>query len=64
MADEPNLNVNVELDLNGADRALNELTRKADAFGGALSGVFFVTILTRTAKRNVDILEDEMTMDH
>ena len=31
---------------------------------GALSGVFFVTILTRTAKRNVGILEDEMTMDH
>ncbi|MCZ4288026.1 phage tail tape measure protein [Hoeflea alexandrii] len=38
MADEPNLNVNVDLDLNGADRALDELTRKADAFGGALSG--------------------------
>jgi phage-related minor tail protein len=38
MTDEPNLNVNVELDLNGADRALDELTRKADAFGGALSG--------------------------
>jgi phage-related minor tail protein len=38
MADEPNLNVDVELDLNGADRALDELTRKADAFGGALSG--------------------------
>ena len=31
---------------------------------GALSGVFFVTILTRTAKRNVNFLEDEMTMDH
>jgi biopolymer transport protein ExbB len=31
---------------------------------GALSGVFFVTILTRTAKRNVNVLEDEMTMDH
>ena len=31
---------------------------------GALSGVFFVTILTRTAKRNVNLLEDEMTMDH
>lgn len=31
---------------------------------GALSGVFFVTILTRTAKRNLNFLEDEMTMDH
>ena len=31
---------------------------------GALSGVFFVTILTRTVKRNVQFLEDEMTMDH
>jgi biopolymer transport protein ExbB len=31
---------------------------------GALSGVFFVTILTRTAKRNLNVLEDEMTMDH
>jgi len=38
MTDDPNLSVNVELDLNGADRALDELTRKADAFGGALSG--------------------------
>lgn len=38
MADEPNLNVDVELDLNGADQALDELTQKADAFGGALSG--------------------------
>lgn len=38
MADEPNMNINVELDLNGADQALDELTRKADAFGGALSG--------------------------
>jgi len=38
MTDDPNLNVNVELDLNGADQALDELTRKADAFGGALSG--------------------------
>ncbi|OCW55771.1 phage tail tape measure protein [Hoeflea olei] len=38
MADEPNLNVSVELDLNGADRALDELRDKADAFGGALSG--------------------------
>jgi hypothetical protein len=33
----PNLNVNGELDLKGADRALDELTRKANAFGGALS---------------------------
>lgn len=31
---------------------------------GALSGVFLVTILTRTAKRRIDHLEDEMTMDH
>src|SRR5690606_37034687 len=31
---------------------------------GALSGVFLVTILTRTAKRNVARLENEMTMDH
>jgi phage-related minor tail protein len=38
MTDEPSLNVDVELELNGADRALDELTQKADAFGGALSG--------------------------
>ena len=31
---------------------------------GALSGVFLVTILTRTAKRNTNQLEDGMTMDH
>jgi biopolymer transport protein ExbB len=31
---------------------------------GALSGVFLVTILTRSAKRNVGMLDDEMTMDH
>lgn len=31
---------------------------------GALSGVFLVTVLTRSAKRRVRILEDEMTMDH
>lgn len=31
---------------------------------GALSGVFLVTALTRQAKRNLDILEDGMTMDH
>jgi len=38
MTDEPNVNVTVEMDLNGADRALDELREKADAFGGALSG--------------------------
>ena len=31
---------------------------------GALSGVFLVTILTRSAKRNTALLEDELTMDH
>ena len=31
---------------------------------GALSGVFLVTILTRTAKRNANLLEDELTMEH
>ncbi len=31
---------------------------------GALSGVFLVTILTRTAKRNSNLLEDELTMEH
>jgi biopolymer transport protein ExbB len=31
---------------------------------GALSGVFLVTILTRTAKRNTAILQDSLTMDH
>ncbi len=31
---------------------------------GALSGVFLITILTRTAKRNTAILEDRLTMDH
>jgi biopolymer transport protein ExbB len=31
---------------------------------GALSGVFLVTILTRSAKRNTNLLEDELTMDH
>ena len=31
---------------------------------GALSGVFLVTILTRTAKRNAHLLEDELTMEH
>ncbi len=31
---------------------------------GALSGVFLVTLLTRTAKRKVELLEDELTMDH
>jgi biopolymer transport protein ExbB len=31
---------------------------------GALSGVFLVTILTRAAKRNANLLEDELTMEH
>ena len=31
---------------------------------GALSGVFFVTVLARSAKRRIGLLEDEMTMDH
>jgi biopolymer transport protein ExbB len=31
---------------------------------GALSGVFLVTLLSRTAIRRVAMLEDEMTMDH
>jgi biopolymer transport protein ExbB len=31
---------------------------------GALSGVFLVTMLTRTAKRRVMLLEDDLTMDH
>ena len=31
---------------------------------GALSGVFLVTILTRTSKRSTGLLEDELTMDH
>ena len=31
---------------------------------GALSGVFLVTFLTRTARRRVMLLEDDMTMDH
>jgi len=31
---------------------------------GALSGVFLVTILTRTAHRRVSLLEDDLTMDH
>lgn len=31
---------------------------------GALSGVFLITILTRTAKRNTTILEGRLTMDH
>ena len=30
----------------------------------ALSGVFLVTILTRTAHRRVTLLEDDLTMDH
>ena len=31
---------------------------------GALSGVFLVTVLTRTSKRNIQSLEEEMSMDH
>jgi biopolymer transport protein ExbB len=31
---------------------------------GALSGVFLVTILTRTARRRISLLEDDLTMDH
>ena len=31
---------------------------------GALSGVLFVTILTRRAAREVEYLEDSLTMDH
>ncbi|SRR5690606_33587847 len=31
---------------------------------GALSGVFLVTLLTRTARRRVGMLEDALTMDH
>jgi len=31
---------------------------------GALSGVFLVTVLVRTARQKVTLLEDELTMDH
>jgi len=31
---------------------------------GALSGVFLVTILTRSVSRQISLLEDDMTMDH
>ena len=31
---------------------------------GALSGVFVVTLLTRTSKTQLELLEDELTMDH
>jgi len=31
---------------------------------GMLSGVFLVTILSRTAKRAIALLDDEMTTDH
>lgn len=31
---------------------------------GALSGVFLVTVLTRTVKRQIESLEDHMAMDH
>jgi biopolymer transport protein ExbB len=31
---------------------------------GMLSGVFLVTILNRSVKRSINLLDDEMTMDH
>lgn len=31
---------------------------------GALSGVFLVTVLTRRVEREVEMLEDDLTMDH
>jgi biopolymer transport protein ExbB len=31
---------------------------------GALSGVLFVTLLTRRAARETQFLEDSLTMDH
>jgi biopolymer transport protein ExbB len=31
---------------------------------GALSGVFLVTLLTRRVEREVELLEDDLTMDH
>ena len=31
---------------------------------GALSGVLFVTLLTRRATREIEFLEDSLTMDH
>ena len=31
---------------------------------GALSGVFLVTVLTRSVKRQIESLEDHMAMDH
>ena len=31
---------------------------------GALSGVFLITVLTRTAKRSIQTLEDDMGLDH
>ncbi|WP_420408900.1 phage tail tape measure protein [Hoeflea sp.] len=37
MTDEPDFGPGRDFDLEGADRALDELTRKANAFGGALS---------------------------
>lgn len=37
MIDDDGVNVEVDLELNGADRALDELTRKANSFGSALS---------------------------
>lgn len=70
MADEPKLDVSVDLDLNGADRALDELTRKADAFGGALSGALksatvdgrgLDDVLRRLGSRMVSIATDAGT---
>ena len=31
---------------------------------GALSGVFLVTLITRSIEREVETLEDDLTMDH
>ena len=31
---------------------------------GALSGVFLVALLTRRVEREVELLEDDLTMDH
>ncbi len=31
---------------------------------GALSGVFLVTMITRTVQRNVENIEEHLTMDH
>jgi hypothetical protein len=31
---------------------------------GALSGVFLVTMITRTVQRKVEYIEEHLTMDH